>query len=487
MASLVRQIQKQIFVQGDFIVFGFGGFYTVPLGWGLDIAYIHRGDFKGPFAKQRVKDIIRKQLSVLSKDNRLTELFLPNFMHALHQTSYYEWHYEKCRLMFEYCRASMPAFRRYETFRIFLAECMGGSYGMSPIDLEKLIKERISAMAGKVNFDEIIRNQKGYLTRHAEDVMKRIFRQLFGLRDGGALFDEVKAAHQGNFSLNAEDKETSLFNSEKFIHILTNWHKKRMAYVTSDAFLDQQWKILDIATNRDKAIGKARRDTIKGLKQQKPELLMLAHSMQIPIFVATDTNANFFRHFFGGISLYVAKDKDELQEYTVFGLCMYQPYNLGGVIVTHGGREYPRFWHTLTEELTHFSDGPQDRFRQRGAHRYSGDPRFDAAYKKDRASIGPWNTRGVLGAKEWAQALTLKRTNLFTAARIKKRIEAFEATLDFDHYRPDERAAEIFAALPIIERAVGASRARNILPELFAFYDRHYLPQLAKEAAEIRT
>jgi hypothetical protein len=154
--------------------------------------------------------------------------------------------------------------------------------------------------------------------------------------------------------------------------------------------------------------------------------------------------------------------------------------------VTRGGREYPRFWHTLVEETSHLADGPTDRMELTGHHRYSGTKAFSAAYEKDRAANPPWARAGVLAQKEWGQAMTLKKVNLYTMWRAGKRIAAYDATMDFDHYLPEQRNAEVFAALPIVERAAGRRLARRIMPKLFEYYDRVYLPALRAELKELK-
>ena len=35
-----------IFVEGEMVVFGHGGFYEKPKGWGLDLCYFHKREFE---------------------------------------------------------------------------------------------------------------------------------------------------------------------------------------------------------------------------------------------------------------------------------------------------------------------------------------------------------------------------------------------------------------------------------------------------------
>jgi hypothetical protein len=65
--------------------------------------------------------------------------------------------------------------------------------------------------------------------------------------------------------------------------------------------------------------------------------------------------------------------------------------------------------------------------------------------------------------------------------RLQKRIATYDAALDFRHYEPQEQMVEMFAALPVIEKAVGRVMARKVLPHMFAYYDQHYRKGLKAE------
>ncbi len=483
-------LKPNIHIQNDFIVFGYGGFYAVPKGWGLDIAYINLADVRGPGAKARLRKRLQHHIDWLVKSGVLTEVFVPNFTQKLYHTSRYEWDYETCRVMFEYARAGLPAFRKYTDFRAFVAECLGGRYGVLPEDLLKLTRERIRA-ATKENMDRVIASQRHFMERHAEDVLKRIFSENFGHTEGMALFDVIYKANKGRITLeHSGDEASSLFFAPTFTKTLHRWHQVACEKMAQPEFLTQAFAALpkmlrDMKIHKNPQIARARRDTLKTLTEMEKPLLELLGALDTPIFIATDSNANFYRGFFSSIPLAVTKESEELQEYTVYGMCMYQPHQLSGVIVTRGGRSPERFWHTLCEEVMHLADGPVDRARLRGHHRYSGTAAFQQAYYQDRAANITWERSGELGPKEWGQALTLHKVPRFVAARIQKRIAAYEATLAFDHYPPAERMAESFAAIPIIMRAAGKKYAAKIMPHMVAFYEQDFFGGIEKEIAQL--
>jgi hypothetical protein len=482
----LKAVKNQIYVQGDFVTFGYGGFYTIPKGWGMDIAYINISSLKGIGGKRRVKAFIKKKIAVLVGNGLMSELFLPNFLSKFFHICRYEWEYEKARLFFEFAKAKVPAYSRYEDFHQFAKECIGGNYGISPIDLAAIVEERVSSVC-KLNKEQALGAQKFLQTRHAEDVLKRVFSDIFGDEEGRELGNEVRDVAGEHLSINPESEGFAFFKSSEFTSLISAWHKAHIEAYCQDEYLDSAIKNLSVTSGRGKHTKKAYRDTVRGLKELPKEQIALLKEMHSPIFVATGDSANYFRGFFTSIPLAVIKDEEEMKEFTVFGLCMYQRFRLGGVIVTHGGREYQRFWHTLCEEVTHLSDGPLDRYNMKGHHRYSGHNAFKAAYEKDRAATPSWDRTGVLGGKEWAQLLTRRKVNRFTAQKVQKRIDMFDAGFAFDHYPPEQRLAEIFAALPIAERAVGKARIRKTFPHMFGFYDGVYLKGLKQELKELKS
>lgn len=167
------------------------------------------------------------------------------------------------------------------------------------------------------------------------------------------------------------------------------------------------------------------------------------------------------------------------------GLCVHRSHARGAVFVTYRPDALPRFRHTLLEECTHFADGPIDRVRLQGHDRYSGSSEFHAAFAADYALHAPWRNSKALGVREWGLVLTQLHYPARRIAALQKQIETYSATLEFGHYAEDERMAEIFAALPIIERAVGSRVARHVLPHMFEYYENHYPKGLQRELAEI--
>ena len=466
------------------MAYSLGGFFAYPKGLGLDIAYINRNLFAWPFGKNTVQKIIAEEVERNVKSGIATSLFLPAFLRRLKHVATYEWHFEKCRILFEYAHASFPQFKRYKNFQAFANECIGAVNGRSPMELEEIIRSKVRAFFTG-DMEKVIEAQSYLNQRHAEDVLKRVFIEMLGVEEGLALFNKARALNgDAPLSLNPDKFYRSFFVSEKFTEMLRVWHWEKIQHWSKPEIFAQEIKNLRWPERNKSAIAKARRETMRALKTLHPALCELLYALQLPIFIATDANANYFRYFYGSIPMSVMKDEEEMQEYTVFGLCMYQPQFKGGVIVTHGGKTKERFWHTLVEEISHLSDGPTDRGHGRGRHRYSGSREFETALEADRAIITPWHRNNALGIKEWGQALTLLRINALTRRRIMKRIEAYDAALDFDHYAKDERNAEIFAALAIVERALGKSLARKVMPNLYHYFDTVFVPGLKKEVAE---
>ena len=100
----LKHIKQNLLIQGNFVVFGYGGLYQQPKGWGMDIAYINRSDFKGFGAKQKVLHKIEDRIKRYVDTGILTNLFMPNFIKKLHHESYTQWHLEKCKIMYDHFR-----------------------------------------------------------------------------------------------------------------------------------------------------------------------------------------------------------------------------------------------------------------------------------------------------------------------------------------------------------------------------------------------
>lgn len=474
--SPAAKLKPLIHVQGGFLTYGLHGFSDYPKGFGLDIAYLNRGMGRSAMLKTILAEAARTVESGIA-----SEFFVTSFIGRIRHMALYEWHFEKCRILFEYAKSNFPQFRAGGDFNDFAASLLGGRLGITPMEMEAQVREKVRAFF-KGDMDKVVEQQPYLLQRHAEDVLKRVFIEMLGADDGLKLYNTA-LAQLGNtpLSLNPKKFYRSYFVSEEFTSLLKNWHWQAMQRWINQETIAAEIRTMRFPKAAKEPVRKARRDTLSNLGQLPRPLLDLLWRLQIPLFVATDENANFFRFFHTGLPLAVMKDEDDLKEYVMYGLCAHRPYHRGTVIVTHGGKTKERFFHVVAEECTHFADGPVDRWTFRGGQRYSATAEFDAAYQADRATIPPWDRTGVLGAKEWGQYLTQRRINRVTRARVQKRIEAYEATLAFDHYPKEERAAEIFAALPILERALGSSLARKTLPNLFGYYDKIYLPALSAE------
>lgn len=472
-----------IHIQGDFVTYGLGGFSNYPRGFGLDIAYLNKSDFAGFLNRGKALNTILVEVERTVKNGILSEFFVNSFVARIQHIALYEWHFEKCRTTFEYCKATYPQFRHYQDFDQFASECLGAVSARTPMELETIVREKTNAFL-KGKMDQIAQEQPYLLRRHAEDVIKRVFIEMLGGNDGLALLNKAMAEFgDAELTLNPETFRRSYFSSKRFGELLKNWHWQAIQPWITPEKIKSELKLLKWPEAKKTP---TRKETLRTLADLPGQVLELLYRLQIPIFVATDENANFFRFFHGGLPYAVVKGESELREYTMNGLCAYRPYYRGAVIVTHGSAKKERFWHVVAEECTHFSDGPTDRWAFLGGHRYSSSREFDAAYKADRAATPAWDRTGVLGVKEWGQTLTKLRVNPITRARAQKAIEKYDATLAFDHYPADERAAEIFAALPIIQRAIGKRLARKVLPNLFRFYDTIYLSGLQQEIAEFR-
>lgn len=477
------KLSPLIHVQGDFVTYGLNGFSHYPRGFGLDIAYLNKSDFAGALKRGKALGYILSEAERTVKSGIASDFFVSSFVGRIQHIALYEWHYEKSRIVFEYCKSTFPQFRHYQDFEQFAKECLGAVHARTPMELEAIVREKTNAFL-KGKMDSVAEAQPYLLRRHAEDVLKRVFIEMLGGNDGLALFRmALEEAGDAELTLHPDKFRRSYFMSKRFGELLKNWHWQAIqAWITPEK-IKEELKLLRWPEAKKT---RARNDTLATLDELPKPLLELLYRLQIPLFVATDNNANFFRFFHSGLPLSVVKGETELQEHTMNGLCSYRPFYRGAIIVTHGGMRKERFFHVVMEECTHFSDGPRDRWAFIGGHRYSSTREFDAAYRADRSKIPAWDRTGVLGAKEWGQTLTSLRVNPITRTRAQKAIETYEATLAFDHYPADERAAEIFAALPIIQRAIGRRLARKVLPNLFGYYDRVYVSGLAEECRSFR-
>lgn len=481
MFGAVSRLAPLIHIQGDFLSYGIGGFSEYPRGWGLDIAHLNRGQFGGWFGADAPR-YLTAECQRTAQSGILSALFVPAFVRRLYYLAQVERTAEQCRVRFEYARASIPSFRRYPDFVAFARECIGAVYGRTPKELLSIIEQRIEPF-WNVQMERSIKAQmEATEPRHAQDILRRVCIECGGSDAGLKLHKQVLEAFGGRI---ASLSQLMPMRKESVLTALKAWHWQQCQHWSDPAVIAAEWKQKRWPQANAALVRRASRDTREALASLPRALCELVGALELPIFVATDENANFFRFLHGSVPLAFVKDQEELQEYTVLGLCMYQPYYRGGIIVTHGGRKPGRFWHTLAEELSHLTDGPTDRGGCMGHHRYSGSAAFAEALVADRAALTPWQRNKALGVKEWGQALTLAGINRFTRARVMRRIEAYDAALDFDHYAPEERNAEIFAALPVVEKALGKRLARRMMPNLFHFLETHCYPALRREIADL--
>lgn len=484
--SPAAKLKPLIHVEGDFLTYGLGGFSTYPKGFGSDVSYLNRSAYSGLLGRRAMVRKIAADAVQKVETGIASEFFVSSFISRIRHMALYEWHFEKCRIFFEYCKATFPQFRSYADFNQFAASCIGGLPGITPMDLENIIRERTRAFF-RGDMDEIVERQPYLLQRHAEDVLRRVFIEMMGPESGLFLYNEaIKQLGERPLSLKPEHFSRSYFVSSGFVELLKTWHWNSIRSWVNPETIRGQMQQLEWPEAPKAPIRTARRDMLKTLAQLPRPLLQLIWRLQVPLFVATADNANFFRFFHSGLPLAVMKNEDDLKEYVMHGLSVHRPYYQSAIIVTHGQKTPEKFFHVVAEECTHFADGPVDRWSFKGGQRYSATSAFDEAYRADRSNIPPWDRTGILGAKEWGQYLTQRKVNRLTRARVQKRIEAYEATLNFDHYPKEERAAEIFAALPILERALGRALARRMLPNLFAYYDKTYLPALYAESRDLK-
>lgn len=264
--------------------------------------------------------------------------------------------------------------------------------------------------------------------------------------------------------------------------MLLEWHRSYFGTLAGqEKDIRRNLKRLRPLRGNRSAAKRAKSDTLKETRKGLPaSLCKLMRRLSIPVFVATGADLGYFRDFHQpGFLVY--KQTGTMHRMTGLGLCVHRSAARGGVFLTHNRAQPERFVHTLLEECTHFADGPKNRQTMQGGARYSDTPQFAAACAADMALHGPWQNAKALTLREWGLLLTQMRVSPRRVAKLQRRIEAYGATLDFRHYDPSEILAESFAALPVVERALGKKLARQVMPHMFGYYEQAYRAGLDEE------
>lgn len=479
---------QQIFVEGDMVVFGYGGFYERPKGWGLDVCYFHKRDFAWWKPRWLMLRRIRHTLDAELQSGRLMEGFVPQFVARLQRHLEHEWHYDRADLMFQAAKTTVPALARYEDFPAFVRMVLSGREFATPQELEIRVRDYMRTVLPDADMLERVDAQTNMLFGFLLKTIENDMTALLGFQQGQWLFNQLQklATKPPRSARDLDDFFACFLRHKKAQAMLAQWHQSYFAQVRQQP--DRIWQALRKLrpSARDKGVGKARRAVRKEAKHSLPGALRgLLNRMQIPFFIATGPDLSFFRDF-SQPGYLVHRQTGDMQQMTGIGLCVHRPHGRGGIFITYDAANKPRFRHTLIEECTHFADGAQNRMTMQGMGRYSNSKAFLQAFAADYAMHSPWQNSKALGLREWGTILTQLRFGAGRVARLQKRIAAYSATLDFRHYAEDERMAEIFAALPVIERAVGCSVARKVLPNMFAFYEKQYPAGLRQEIRDQR-
>lgn len=481
-----RSLRHQIFVENEMVVFGYGGFYERPKGWGLDICYFDKSEFRSWFGRRRVMKKIRAALEADVASGRLMQGFVPQFLQRLQKQVVPEWHLDRAELMFQSAKPRVPSLARYDDFPAFVRMVLSGKPFATPQELETRVHDYLKTVMPGDDPMEWVENQTYLLFGYLQKAIERDMCELLGDRQGEWLFQQLlqHAPHDPRGAETLDGFIRALFQNEQATRLIAQWH--------SGYFTRLQHQLKSIAksarklrvTRPDAQAKQARNAVLKMAKDLPPELVTLLAHVQVPLFIATGNDLFYFREFHRPGFL-VHRQTGTLQQMVGLGLCAHRAFAKGGIFVTHNAEKPTRFWHTLTEECTHFADGPTNRMALKGACRYSGSAEFREAFEADLALHATWQSNKVLGAREWGMILAQKRYSARKIEKLQARIEEYEAGMDFLHYPEAERLAETFAALPIIEKAVGRKAARAVLPHMFAYYDRRYRLGLQEELQEL--
>lgn len=486
-SSIRKALSSQIFVEDDIVVFGYGGFYEQPKGFGLDICYFHKKEFGFFRSRNALIKRLRQEIQLQVNGGRLMEGFIPQLVSRWKHLLTHEWHYDRAELMFQSIKMLVPSLAKYEDFPAFVKMVIGGKAFVTPAELEAETQGYIERIARK-NVASGIYTQQYLLFNYLEKAIEKDMCELLGERQGKALFQALRKSCKTDpgTAANLQEFMTILFMNSTALTLLADWHEQYfMAQSQQIERIEKTLKKLKVFSQNQRKKEKMRKAILNGFRYLPKEVANLLIAMRVPLFVATGEDLFYFRQFYEPGFL-VHRSTGKLHQMVGLGLCQYRPHATGAIFVTAGGERTPeRTWHTQAEECTHFTDGPTDRERLRGGHRYSSDRRFHAAFEQDKTRYGSWQNAKALTAREWGHILLQMQIGARERAKIQARIEKFDAAIDFLHYAENERMAETFAALPIIERAVGTTLARRALPSIFAFYDSVYLPGLREEALSI--
>lgn len=469
------------------VVFGYGGFYERPKGWGLDLCYFRKSEFRRWFGRGRIMRRIRAALEEEVQTGRLMEGFVPQFLRRLQKQVVPEWHMDRAELMFQSAKPRVPSLARYEDFPSFVRMALGGRPFATPQELERRVHEYLSHLMPGGDPLEWVENQTYLLFGYLQKAIERDMCELLGSRQGEWLFRQLleQAPHDPRGAETLDGFIRALFLNDQAVRLIAQWHGGYFRRL-----LQQQKSIRKSArklrvTRPDARAKQAEKAVLRGMKDLPPELGALVARLQVPLFVATGNDLFFFREFHKPGFL-IHRQSGTLHQMVGLGLCVHRTHARGGIFVTHQAEQPARFRHTLMEECTHFADGPTDRETLEGGYRYSGTEEFRKAFEADLALHETWRSNKVLGAREWGMILAQKRYSAQKIAKAQQGIEEYGAAMDFLHYAPAERLAETFAALPVIEKAVGRRMARAVLPHMYAYYDRRYRLGLQEELEEYR-
>lgn len=480
-------MRQRIYAEQDMIVFGYGGFYEQPKGFGLDLCYFSREEFGFLKSRKAIAKAVFAAIGARYNTGVLAQWFAPGLRSRFQRLVEDEWYYWRAELLYVYARAKLPSMKQFATFEHFAQICIGGKKFCTPEELFTATYNHISRLTPE-DLNLMLRGQHYVLSSQLEASITRDLKTLLGEVAGEQLYTAIRNSCVSDPGLQEtmEGFMGVLFANMAAQKAMIAWHQHYFSQLFAQPKrIMQTARRLKVKSTMRKESKAAIRDVKRALTHFPYETRALLAAYDIPIFVAHSEDLSWFNHFHEPGSL-VHKQDGKLHQMVGLGLCAYKTHASGAILVTRGGRNYERFWHTLAEECTHFADGPANRMTLQGRHRYSGTKEFRQAFEADKASHAPWRNSGVLGAKEWGFILVQRKTPERQRARIQARIEQYEATLNFEHYPQAERMAENFAALPIIEEAVGGKLARVVLPNLFAFYDTVYKPGLKAETAALK-
>ncbi|MBM3618179.1 MAG: hypothetical protein FJX23_06485, partial [Alphaproteobacteria bacterium] len=181
-------LAQQIFVEGDMLVFGHGGFYERPKGFGLDVCYFHKSEFSAFRSRKPLMARIRKAMDERLEDRRMVEEFIPQLMNRWRRLLTHEWHYDRAELMFQSVKTLVPSMRKYDDFQSFARQnLMGGRPFLTPLELES---EMLGYMERVVRQDgnAAAFTQQYLLFNYLERAIEKDMLEMFGQKAGEWLF-----------------------------------------------------------------------------------------------------------------------------------------------------------------------------------------------------------------------------------------------------------------------------------------------------------